>query len=73
MTIVAADGYLTKPLVVSCLDINLGQRCAATEAQSPRVRVACNSVRRLLLSQSVQAAEWCAHRHAPFLWHSCCT
>ncbi|KAK9837176.1 hypothetical protein WJX81_008696 [Elliptochloris bilobata] len=26
LTIVAADGYPTKPLVVSCLDINLGQR-----------------------------------------------
>ena len=45
LTIVAADGYLTKPLVVSCLDINLGQRCAATEAQSPCMRVACNIMR----------------------------
>ena len=34
LTIVAADGYPTKPLMVSCLDINLGQRCAATEAHS---------------------------------------
>ena len=47
LTIVAADGYLTKPLVVSCLDINLGQRCAAAashhavrEVERER-RVAC--------------------------------
>jgi len=35
LTIVAADAVPTKPLSVTCLDINLGQRCARATLLPP--------------------------------------